>query len=498
MPKSRKDSCPPMDNAFSSRVIKGVMSTGFASLVTLVSGFLNIMIAVRFVPREHFGVYILLQVLVSSLSALSDLGVNLSTTKHLAGQDEEGRFSIVNTILGFKLLVALFVGLTTFLCGNLLYGLFNSQLFFNIAVFIPVLYIMENLCSLMGSMLQGFHHYRKMAVAQIILSVAGIFFIIVFVVLLRLGLMGLIYARLLSLLFCFSYQVMPFVRRITMRFDKGRFKEIFYFGFPLGLNSILSFIFLRIDTLLIGAMLNPLQVAYYGTSTKIPDASRNLFESSFRSVFFPNMSELFSRGNNMEAKTLLANSLRLVSFLALFCTLVIILFRREVVGLLFSVKYLDSAPILSLLMIALSIGLIGNILGTSLVAAGHSKLPVMINLVDTAVSLTANLVLIPMFGVIGAAYAAILARALTNPVNVWFLKRNGIEVRVTEYLRPALIFAVCMVIYVTTGSGGILMNISIIILFLAACLGFSVIRRNDFITLVKIIKQHGQSLESRA
>jgi len=487
-----------MDNASSSRFIKGVMSTGFASLVTLVSGFVNIILAVRFVPKEHFGVYILLQAFISSLAALSDLGTNLSTTKHLAGDDEAGRFSIVNTILGFKLLVVLFLGLATFLGRDLLYGLFKSQLLFDIAVYIPVLFVTESLCSLMGSIQQGFHYYRKMAAAQIIQSVAGIIFIIVFLVFLRMGLTGLIYARLLSLALCICYQVKPFIHRITMRFDKGRFKEVFYFGFPLGLNSILSFVFLRMDTLLIGALLNPLQVAYYGTSRKLPDASQNMFESSFRSVFFPNMSELFSRGEKAEAEKLLANSLRLVSFLTLLCTLVVILFQREIVELLFSARYLESAPILSLLMIALSIGLIGNILGTSLVSAGHSKLPVLINLVDTAVSLTANLVLIPMFGVIGAAYAAILARSLTNPVNVWFLKRRGIAVNVAEYLKPAVIFGVCMAIHLGVGNGGILLNLSIIILFLAACLGLSVITRHDLLTFVKCMRRRGRTLEAGA
>jgi len=471
------------------------MSTGFASFITIIAGFLNIIIAVRFVPTEHFGVYILLQVVVFSLATISDLGINVSATKHLAGYTDENKYFVVNTLLSFRLTSALFLSFIIFLCKGLLHDLFKSDLFFDIAIYIPVLFVMESLSGLLASMLQGFHYYRKMAIAQIILSVLGIIFIIVFLVYLHLGLIGLIYARIISLFFCITYQLNPFVRRLTMRFDKRLFMEVFRFGFPLGLNNILTFIFMRIDTLMIGSMLSPIQVAYYGTSSKIPDASRNMFES-FRSVFFPNMSELFSQGNKAEAKKLLDNSLRIVSFLSLFCTLVVILFQRQIVEVLFSARYLESAPILALLMIALSIGLISNILGTSLVSAGYSKLPVLINIVDTLVTIAANLILIPIFGVIGAAYAAILARALTNPVNVWFLKKKGVEMCVGNYMKPVIIFAVFMAIYTVTGITGIFFNLIIITLFLAACIGLEVITRADLLGFMQCIKYRGTSSNS--
>ena len=59
--------------------------------------------------------------------------------------------------------------------------------------------------------------------------------------------------------------------------------------------------------------------------------------------------------------------------------------------------------VLSILIVASSIGFVSNLLGTTLVAAGHSKMPLLINLVDAAVNVASNMILIPIFGITGAA-----------------------------------------------------------------------------------------------
>ncbi len=329
------------------------------------------------------------------------------------------------------------------------------------------------------------------------MSILSLLFLLILVMFLGLGVRGLIYTRIISSLVTISYQLLPFYRKINLKFRKDIFKEVFCFGFPLGLNNILSFVFMRIDTILIGALLTPVQVASYGTASKIPDAIRQMFVS-FRSVYFPNMSELFVRKQQKEAEKLLGTSLRLVSFIALFGTLVAVVFQTEIVKLLFSVKYLDCAPILPLLMVATSIGLISNVLGTSLVSAGYSKLPVMINIVDTVVNVAANVMMIPVFGVMGAAYAAILARAMTNPVNVWFLKKNGVRVNVSEYLKPVFIFATCMAVYYMLRSPEILHKLFIILTYLIACNRLSVITVEDFMNFIKSLKYRHRPIDAEA
>ncbi|SNB46134.1 flippase [Geobacter sp. DSM 9736] len=484
-----------MEEGYLSRFIKGILTTGFGTLVTLILGFMNIGIAARYIPKEQFGVFLLMQTIVYSLIMVGDLGLNLSATKFLAVSREGERQTVINTIMVMRTAIAIAAVALILLCRNQITFLFKSEILEEFYVYIPLLFLLESYNLLFSSMLQGFHHYRKMAYAQMLASVTNVILIIVLIVFLGNGILGLVCARAVALVFSIVYQIRGIGMGLSFRGDRKLLKGLFGFGLPLGLNNVLSFIFMRFDTLIIGALLAPVSVALYGTAMKLPDAFRQMFES-FRSVFFPNMAELFDQKRMSEAESVLNNSLRLISFATLFVTLGATVFQKEIVTLLFSAKYIECAPVLSVLMLAMSIGLIGYVLGTSLVSAGYSKLPVIINIVDTAVTLTANLIMIPRFGIIGAAYASVLARTVSNPVNLWFLKRAGIDVKAMEYIKPIAAYGICCALLSVLGNS-LLPGLAALSLYLVLCAGTTVIRGEDLLNLKRIIRMNTQPANVR-
>ncbi|GFE58376.1 flippase [Geobacter sp. AOG1] len=472
-----------MEHQFYSRFIKGVISTSLGSFFTLVLGFLNIFIAIRLIPKDQFGTFLLLQTIVYSLVTISDFGLNIAATRQIACAENQNKSKAVNSAICFKLFVSILISLGILVAGRYIFRVFHTDVLYNYIVFIVILFCLESYNALFVAFLQGLHFYKKLALSQVILSCLNLVAMIWLLNVLNNGIFALILARLVSLSVALLYQMFAVSIRMKGIFDKEVLKGMIGFGLPLGLNNILTFIFMRMDTLMIGAYLNPIGVAYYGAASKIPDASRQMFES-FRSVYFPNIAELFSHKKYDEAQTLLNNALRLITFITGMATLVVYLFKEQIVGLLFSREYLDCAPVLFLLMIALSMGLVGYILGTSLVAAGYSKLPVLINIVDTVVTVIANFVLIPAFGIMGAAYAAIIARGVTIPFNVYFLKRYGIYPNSLEYLKPLLILGLCIIIANYT-TPSIFLNIMLISLYLIISARFSVITRMDMSNLLK-------------
>lgn len=481
-----------MDHQFISRFIKGVISTSIGSLFTLILGFLNIYIAVRWIPKDQFGTFLLLQVVVYSLVMISDLGLNIAATRLIACADNDEQTKVISSAICLKFAVCILTSLVILVLGKSIFSLFHADVLSSYIVFIITWYCLESYNALLVAALQGLHLYKKLALSQIILSCLNLSIMIFLLKVLDSGILALILARLVSIPVALLYQVIAISTRISISFDMGILRKMIKFGFPLGLNSMLTFIFMRIDTLMISAYLSPVGVAYYGAASKIPDASRQMFES-FRSVYFPNIAELFMHKKYDEAQAVLNNALRLVTFLSGMATLVVYLFQDQIVGLLFSREYLDSAPVLSLLMVALTMGLIGYILGTSLVAAGYSKLPVLINIVDTLATVTANFMLIPLLGIKGAAYAAIIARGITIPVNVLFLKTRGIHPNSLEYLKPLLILGLCMMV-ADYSMAGIPLNLALIFLYLVISARFSVITRMDLSNLSRGTRVNAQPL----
>jgi len=484
-----------MDKAFLSRFIRGVVSSGVGTFSQSILGFVSLMIAVRYVSKEAFGVFVLIQVIASFFSALSSLALeNIAVTKFIASVEEERKAQIANTAFGYKLLLGLILGIIILPCRPLVALVFKSEDLTRLLIFVPLTFILTSFNDFLLKVMQGFHQYKKMAISQLIQGAVKCGLTVLLLVYFKAGILGIIYAFLIgsAASIVYQYWVVPIRKRLN--FDRRLFVEMFRFGFPLGLNSLLTFGFMRIGRLMIGALINPVGVANYEVGSRLPENSGQMFQS-FWSVFFPNMSELCAKKRYAEAEKVLNNSLRLVTFITLFGALVALLFQKQIVRILFSAKYLESAPVLSILMISLSIGLVGNILGSTLVSMGQSDKPVKINIVDFVVSITGNLVLIPIFGFMGAAYAALLSRCATNPLNAWFVKKSHLRLEISQYLKPLATFGVVGLIVVLAKPDSFWMKAALMGLFLIGSALLSIIKKKDFFAIFESLKHSPNAVE---
>ncbi len=474
-----------MNKDFVAQFLKGVASTGIGNLSQVVLGFLGTMIVVRFISKEQFGVFVLLQVSAFFFVALSSFGLEcISVTRLIAGAENAQKAKIANTAMCYKILIDITISALILASMPFTSYIFKSEQLSQLVYFIPIVFLSYSFNQLFLSVLQGFHHYKKMAISQVIDSSLKLILILIFLILFKMDLMGLIYAVVLSSTasIIYQYSVLPLKKEIV--FDSELYNKIFRFGFPLGLNNMLNFVFTKIDRFIIAATMSALGIAYYEVASKIPESSGSMYDA-FRRVYFPTMSELISKGRRGDAEKLLNNSLRLISLVSLFAALGVTVFQKDIIRMLFSEKYLESAPALSLLMVSLSISLVGNVLGTSLVAYGQSDKPVKINVADMGMSVVGNLLMIPIFGFMGAVYAAILSRCATNPLNVFFLKKVRVGVRVSQYIKPFFAFTLCYSVFMLFKPVTIVVRLILIIMFLILCVVLSVIKIDDITFLFK-------------
>jgi O-antigen/teichoic acid export membrane protein len=431
-----------MADTLVSRFVKGTISTGLGKLSTMILSLTSTMIVTRHLPAEDFGMFVLIMVVVNFLAQVSTFGLGISLPRFVAGtKDEKQRRKLVNTALYFRLFTIMVVSLLALPLRTQIAALFGSPVLPRLAVFIPLLFFLQSSTSLSQSALQGFFLFKRIGVGDFIASSSNLLFTWVFVLLLRRGLVGLAYAKAISLSMSLAFVYYSIPIRKKIEFHPYALREMLVFGLPLQVNDILSLVFSRIDTVIIGILLGPAGVGYYEVARRIPEYIRQGYEA-FRSVYFPLMSGLFMSGEKKRATQVLNNSTRLVSFGTITATLIALLFGKELFVLVFSEQYSRSVPAFILLMVSLNIGLIGYTLGISIVAVGDSDKPVIVNIVHVIASLVGNLVFIPPFGITGAALASVAGIIPTNPLDVLLLRRRDVHVRAREYLKPILIFAV--------------------------------------------------------
>lgn len=472
--------------SISSRMVSSTLSLGSLSVISMLLGLISNMLIARHYSAVVFGTFVLLQVVVSFLTQISSLGLDLSIAKFIAStEDDVRKQDLVNTAILLRLSAVVVVGLVAWLGKILLLKLFNASMLTNLILFIPLLLFLEAIRNSLKSILQGSFRFSRIGITDLLTSSVYLILLLLFTLFSRSDVVGLILARAIALLTSGIYAFFSIPGKKKYTFNLSIIKEVVKFGFPLQLNDILHFIFTRVDTLVIGALLGPAEIAIYEFARKIPDSLRQLYEP-FRSVYFSFSSKLFATDDREKAARLLNNSTRLVAFGTIMGAAVALLFGKEIIQLMFSSNYLQSAPIFMILMVNLSASLVGNVLGTTLVTVGESDKPVIVNIFNTVGSVLACVLLTPIWGITGAAIGTTFGTFAVFPAMMGFLRKK-IDGKAIPYIKPMVIFCAWAALVLLIKPTSFLAKLGSITLFLVACFVLSVVTKGDMMFLLNFL-----------
>jgi O-antigen/teichoic acid export membrane protein len=462
------------------RFVTSTLSLGAFGIFGMILGLTTTVIITRHFSTVDFGFYSLALVLVSFLGQISTFGLEMSVSRFVAGSNEQlTKERYFQTAVVTRIVTILLVGILAWVGGPFLTKLFGQSLLPQILVYVPLLFALESFRSYLKSVLQGCLLFPRIGMSDVIFS----FINLVLVLILVLGggpksnVISLILARALSSLMAliFAFISIPLKKRFSFELDI--LKALMKFGYPLQINDVLAFIYSRIDTFVIGAFLGPADVGIYEVARKIPDYLRNFYEP-FRSVYYPFMSKHYVLDGRQQASKLLNDSVRFVAFITLFGTVIAILFGQEIIRLVFSDKYLSSAPIFALLMFNLSISLTQNVMGTTIVAAGDTQKPMIVNIFNAVGSWLGSVVLVPLYAILGAGIGTTIGTTMAYPLNVFFLKRR-IDLAHASYLKPTGLFFVWGLIVLLLNPTSIWLKTLMLMLFLSASFVFHIVSKED-------------------
>lgn len=433
-----------MDKHFTLNLFRGLASTSFGSVATLGFHFLSILLMARYVSKDVLGAYFLAFAVVQVLGIISGLGLDLTLAKSLSGADKHLQQDAVASIVAVRFISVTSVGLIFYAAGRFILPVFDTRLSDYIMLII-VFFALASSRDLFLRLMQGMQQFKEYAVVEIVSAVMRVILIITFHD--RLSLQSLLYIEIVSQLVEVLLQLF-FTRTLLLSLSRRNIKaeavrNLTRFSIPLYSNNILTLVYDRSSTFLIGALLNPASVAAFEIALKIPEGFMRLF-SSFIVVYFPSLSSLFAKGNRDDALKMMNHSLVFLSTGVIFLVFAAFLFAEEIILVLFSREYLQVSLAFALLMLNFYMRAIANILGYSLVSAGHSSAPVKANIVASTVNIVSSLVLIQIFGYVGAVYALLLMNITSQIIYELFLRRAGLAPNLLGYLKPVFLFGLAL------------------------------------------------------
>lgn len=196
----------------------------------------------------------------------------------------------------------------------------------------------------------------------------------------------------------------------SWKFNPALAKKILSSSWLLMLSSAATFIYLKIDQVMVGRLLGNTEVGLYAAAVKLSEIWY-FIPGIICGSLFPAIINAKKAGGAIYRHRL--NSLyKLMVFLAVIIAIPLSLFSKFLIGLIFGGDYLMAAPILSIYIWS-GVGLfLGVAINQYLTSENKLKTIFILSLVTMMANVILNLIFIPSIGLTGAAWATAISYLL--------------------------------------------------------------------------------------
>lgn len=177
------------------------------------------------------------------------------------------------------------------------------------------------------------------------------------------------------------------------------------FSAPLMISAVVGTVLARTDTLMLGYYLSPTEAGVYNAAFPLSRALP-VIVSSFEFIYLPLASRLDADGSRSELDHLYKLTAKWAFILAFPVFLCLVAFPSDLLTMIFDREYARGGPALAILSVGLLIGAAYGRCQDTLSAFGLTKYILGVNAAAAILNIALNLMLIPSFGILGAAVAS--------------------------------------------------------------------------------------------
>lgn len=213
-----------------------------------------------------------------------------------------------------------------------------------------------------------------------------------------------------------------FIERFRPRWNLRSQWEMIWVALPLGGVSVLSSFNMNIPRYMIEHYLGPRELGIYSALNYIPYAAL-LFASALGYVSYARLSRMYFERDIRGFKLLLGKMLLVALSIGSLAFISSALIGRPILRLLYRPEYAEHLDLLLWLVAAAGLSCVATCVGVSMTAASQFRPQLPLFLTIGAVSASAAFLLIPRFGLYGAAMATIASLLVQLIGSSWIVYR---------------------------------------------------------------------------
>jgi len=404
------------------KVAKGAGIVFIGTGVGMFFAYLGMMIVARFLGPTDFGLITLASAVTMIVSTIILVGMPQGVVRYVSfykGKNDESRIKgTIASALEVVLPLGIVAGILLFIFANSISirvfhepNLTPILRIFSLSVpFFAVSYIFNHAIG-------AFQEMKYVAYTRDLFQNGTRLFLLIILLILGYGVLGATFAYTFAIVatpfvaFYYLNKIFPIfskdIKPISMK------KELLSFSWPLMFAGMLGLVMGWIDTLMVGYFLTATDVGIYRASLSTA-ALLMIVPSSFGSIFFPVITEIYSKGKMQELEDMDSTVTKWIFMIVFPLVLLMMLLSKQVLNVLYGSAYITGAA--SLCILGFGYAIISFVYPTNqlIQTIGRTRL-ILINMgVGAIIDVVLNFHLIPLYGINGAAIATILSLLTVN------------------------------------------------------------------------------------
>ena len=193
-------------------------------------------------------------------------------------------------------------------------------------------------------------------------------------------------------------------------------------AFPMMLSTSILLIMSWADTLIIGVYEDESEIGVYNVAIKLAMIS-GIVLGALNSIVAPKISEAFNNGKKDEFVLIVKQSTKII-FYSSFPILIFLIAFPEFLLSLFGSEFLIGKSALYVLIIGQIVNAFSGSVGVIMQMTGKEKLFQNILILALLTNVVLNFLLVPIYGIIGAAIASSVSLVLWNLISVFCIYKH--------------------------------------------------------------------------
>lgn len=462
------------------KITYNIVINGAAKAISIALALVAIGMLTRYLGADGFGKYTTMLAFFAFFGAIGDFGLYTVATREISreGADEA---RILSRVFTMRALISLCI--TAAVACGVWFLPYERDVQVGILIAAGA-FIFSSGYGLLNGLFQKHLAMDRVALAEL----SGKFLqvgVIVYAITAQLSFIFVAFSLLITMLWSFAL-VLWFARRwvrLTLTLDVPFCRMFLKESLPLGMATIVTFLYFRCDTILLSFLQNHHDVGIYGAAYKVIETIV-FFPAMVVGMVFPMMSRYIFTDVRMFND--IANTIvKIFTIILIPLVIALIALAEPIIAIVGGANFAAAVPVLRVLSYALIFIFFGQLFTSIIVVAAQQKRLMYIQCCAALGNIVANMLLIPRYSYMAAAYVSVVTELFVAttamllvvtttsfsfmPARAGFTLVAGLVMAVVVFFSP---FAVIPSLAIATA------------MYFVALFGFRVITRDDIMRLV--------------